>query len=138
MKFDLIARVGAKLFLPFILVFGLYVQFHADYGPGGGFQAGVISAAMIILYAVIFGLQSAQRMAPPIVVEIMVPAGVLLFTGVGIFSLLNGENFLDHHALGQDPVHAQELGILLVEFGVLVTVTGTMIAIFYAFVGRGR
>ncbi|MEO5696510.1 MAG: MnhB domain-containing protein, partial [Burkholderiaceae bacterium] len=45
MRYDLILRVVAKLLIPFILLFGLYVQFHGDFGPGGGFQAGVILAA---------------------------------------------------------------------------------------------
>ena len=31
-----VLRVVAKLLLPLILLFGLYVQFHGDYGPGGG------------------------------------------------------------------------------------------------------
>ena len=43
MSLDLILRIGTKLILPFILLFALYVQFHGDYGPGGGFQAGVIA-----------------------------------------------------------------------------------------------
>ena len=45
-----ILRVGAKVLIPFILIFALYVQFHGDYGPGGGFQAGVIFAAAFVLY----------------------------------------------------------------------------------------
>ncbi len=57
MKHDLILRVVAKLFIPFILLFALYVQFHGEFGPGGGFQAGVITAATFILYAIIFGLR---------------------------------------------------------------------------------
>ncbi|MCB1436737.1 MAG: Na(+)/H(+) antiporter subunit B [Rhodobiaceae bacterium] len=138
MRFDLISRVGAKLFLPFILLFGLYVQFHGDFGPGGGFQAGVIAAAMIILYAIIFGLPAAQRVVPPLVVEIMIPLGVMIYAGTGIAALLKGGNYLNYSTLGHDQVHAQELGILLVELGVLITVAGTMIAIFYAFAGRGR
>jgi multicomponent Na+:H+ antiporter subunit B len=138
MKFDLISRIGAKLFLPFILVFGLYVQFHGDYGPGGGFQAGVIAAAMIILYAIIFGLPAAQRIVPPIVVEIMVPLGALIYAGTGVVTMFKGGNYLNYTVLGHDQVHAQEWGIFLVELGVLITVAGTMVAIFYAFAGRGR
>ena len=42
---DLIPRVVGRLLVPFILLFGLYVQFHGDYGPGGGFQAGALVAA---------------------------------------------------------------------------------------------
>ena len=43
-----VQRISAKILLPFILLFALYVQFHGDFGPGGGFQAGVIFAAGII------------------------------------------------------------------------------------------
>jgi len=138
MRFDVVLRVVIKIFLPFILVFGLYVQFHGDFGPGGGFQAGVVSAAMVILYAIIFGLSAAQRVVPPVVVEIMVPLGVLIFAGVGVAAMLLGGEYLNYSVLLHDPAHGQHLGILLVEFGVLVTVAGTMTAIFYTFVGRGR
>jgi multicomponent Na+:H+ antiporter subunit B len=41
-------------------------------------------------------------------------------------------------ALAHDPAHGHELGIFLVEAGVFVTVSGTMTALFYAFVERGR
>ena len=138
MSLDLILRVGTKLILPFILLFALYVQFHGDYGPGGGFQAGVIAAGMVILIAITFGMGAAKRIAPQALVERMVPLGVLIFAGTGVVGLLLGKNFLDYSVLGHDPVHAREWGILLVELGVLVTVSGTMTALFYAFVERGR
>jgi multicomponent Na+:H+ antiporter subunit B len=135
---DLILRVGTKLILPFILLFALYVQFHGDYGPGGGFQAGVIAGGMVILIAITFGLSTAKRVAPQGLVERMVPLGVLIYASTGVAGLLLGKNFLDYSVLGHDPVHARELGILLVELGVLITVSGTMTALFYAFVERGR
>ena len=139
MKLDLILRVATKLLVPFILLFALYVQFHGDYGPGGGFQAGVIAAAMVILYAITYGLEPAKKVVPPVVAEIMVPLGVLIFAGTGVATMLLGDNFLAYGALDQhDPAHGQHMGILLVEFGVLVTVAGTMIAVFYTFAGRGR
>ena len=138
MRLDTILRVVSKLFIPFILVFALYVQWHGDYSPGGGFQAGVIIAAGVILYAIIYGLDAAQRAVPARVVEFMVPLGVLIFAGVGVAGLLTGGNYLEYNHLAHDPVHGQEWGVFLVEFGVLVTVSGTMIAIFYVFAGRGR
>jgi len=133
-----IPRVVIKLVLPFILLFALYVQFHGDYGPGGGFQAGVIVAAGVILYGLIFGLSAARRVAPQRAVEIMVPLGVFIYAFVGVVGLLGGGNFLDYFVLDRDPVHGQERGIFWVEIGVLVTVSGTMTAIYYAFSGRGR
>lgn len=138
MRLDVIFRVAAKIFIPFMLVFALYVQFHGDFGPGGGFQAGVVAAAMVIFYSIIFGLEAAQRNFPQRIVEMMVPAGVAIFAGVGVVNLLLGDNYLDYSSLMHDPAHGQHIGILLVEIGVFVTVSGTMVAIFYTFVGRGR
>ncbi|MFQ5565741.1 MAG: Na(+)/H(+) antiporter subunit B, partial [Paracoccaceae bacterium] len=99
MRLDTILRITAKLFIPFIFVFGLYVQFHGDFGPGGGFQAGVILAASVILYAIVYGLDAAQRVVPVRVVEVMVPLGVLIFAGVGVAGLLTGGNYLDYDGL---------------------------------------
>ncbi len=138
MRADLILRVGTKLILPFILLFALYVQFHGDFGPGGGFQAGVISAGSVILIAITFGLESAKRVAPPALVERMVPVGVLIYAGTGVIGLLLGKNFLDYSVLARDAAHGREIGIFLVEVGVLITVASTMIALFYAFVERER
>jgi multicomponent Na+:H+ antiporter subunit B len=137
-KLDLIIRVGTKLILPFILLFALYVQFHGDYGPGGGFQAGVIAAAMVILVALTFGIDTAKLVAPQGLVERMVPVGVLIYAGTGVVGLMYGQNFLDYSVLGPVAPAARERGIMLVEAGVLVTVSGTMLSIFYAFVERGR
>ena len=138
MRLDVILRVVTKLILPFMLVFAVYVQFHGDYGPGGGFQAGVIAGATIILYALIYGLASARRLVPAALVEAMVPLGVLVYAGVGVAGWLTGGNFLDYSHLAHDPVHGQEWGVFLVEAGVFITVSATMVAIFYAFAGRGR
>lgn len=138
MNSDLILRVGTKLLLPFILLFAIYVQLHGDYGPGGGFQAGVIVAAVVILVAITFGQGAARRIAPRWLVERMVPLGVLIYAGTGVAGLILGGNYLDYGVLAHDPVHDHHLGIFLVEIGVMVTVSGTMVALFYAFVERGR
>ena len=136
MTHDLVLRVVAKLLIPFILLFALYVQFHGDTGPGGGFQAGVIVAASVIFYAIIFGLPDARRLLPDWVVETMVAAGVLIYAGVGVLGLLLGGNYLDYFVLAEDPVHGQHRGIFWIEVGVAVTVSGVMLKIFYMFVGR--
>ncbi len=138
MKHDVILRVGVKLLLPFILLFALYVHYHGDYGPGGGFQAGVISAGMIILYALVFGVDRAKRIAPEWLVERLVPAGVLIYASAGLPAMFAGKNYLDYTIYSHDPLHGHEWGVLLVETGVIVTVAATMTAIFYAFVDRGR
>jgi multicomponent Na+:H+ antiporter subunit B len=138
MQYHLVLRVVAKLMIPFMLLFALYVQFHGDFGPGGGFQAGVILAAAVIFYGLIFGLPAARMLVPERVVEAMLALGVLLFGGVGVAGLLLGGNYLDYFVLAADPVHGQHRGILLVEFGVLITVSGVMLKVFYAFAARRR
>ncbi|MBI1385733.1 MAG: Na(+)/H(+) antiporter subunit B [Rhizobiales bacterium] len=139
MKLDIILRVVAKLLMPFMLIFALYVQFHGDFGPGGGFQAGVIVAATLILYALIFGLDAVQRVVPLRVLAVLAPLGVLIFAGVGVAGMLLGGQFLNYSVLdSHDPAHGQHIGIILVELGVLVTVASTMAALFYLFAGRGR
>jgi len=149
MREKLILRVVSKALIPFILLFALYVQFHGDFGPGGGFQAGVIFAAGLILYGVIFGLPAIEHVVPQRMVEAGAALGVLLYAGVGIACLVLGAdhegvgNFLDYNTLGGHAgegvdAHGQHLGILLVEFGVGLTVTCAMLAIFYMFAGCGR
>jgi len=134
----IILRALSKLLIPLILIFALYVQFHGDYGPGGGFQAGVIFGAGIILYALMFGLDAAKKVFPPRVLEFFVAFGLLLYGSVGIDAIVMGGNFLDYDVLAHDAVHGQHLGILLVELGVGITVAAVMATIFYQFAGRGR
>ena len=137
MKHYPIPRLAAKLLLPVIILFALYVQFHGDYGPGGVFQAGVIFAAGIILYGLVYGLDSARQLCPPWLLQLGISLGVMIYAGVGVVALLLGGNFLDYNVLDpHDPVHGQHLGILLVELGVGITVAAVMITIFFAFAGR--
>ncbi len=134
----LVPRILAKLLIPFILLFGLYVQFHGDFGPGGGFQAGVIMSAAIILYSLVFGLGAAERIIPKSVLVFLTALGVLVFAGVGIESLFLGGNFLNYSVLAGTQVAGQHIGILLVELGVGITVFAVMLTIFFAFAGRER
>lgn len=138
MSRDLILRVIGKLLIPFILLFAVYVQFHGDFGPGGGFQAGVILASAIVFYALIFGLENARKVVPDWLVEAMLASGVLIYAGVGIAGIFLGGNFLDYFVLDHDAIHGQHRGIFWVEIGVAVTVSGVMLKIFYMFASRGN
>jgi len=134
---DLVLRVVGRLLIPAILLFALYVQFHGDFGPGGGFQAGVMAAAGIIFYSLIHGLVATRRIVPDWVVETMVAAGVLIYASVGLAGILLGGHYLDYSVLSSDPIHGQHRGIFWVEVGVAVTVCGVMLKIYYMFASRG-
>ena len=133
MEHHLVLRIISKLIIPLILLFALYVQFHGDYGPGGGFQAGVIFAAGFILYALIFGVNTVRMVLPLGLLRIIAALGLTLYIGAGLAGLFLDGNFLDYNVLGTDPVAGQHLGIMLIELGVGVTVASVMMMIFYVF-----
>jgi multicomponent Na+:H+ antiporter subunit B len=127
----IVLRVIARWNIPFMLVFGLYVQTHGELGPGGGFQAGVIIAAAFILYGMVFSAAEMRKIVPRWVTDTAAALGVLMYAGVGIYSLLMGYEFLDHSALNpSNPGGAEPWGMTLVEYGVGMTVAAVMITIF--------
>ena len=133
MQHHFVLKVIARLLLPLILLFALYVQFHGDFGPGGGFQAGVIFAVGFILYGLVFGVDRVKKVISASVVRTLIASGLLLYAGVGVAGVVLGGNYLDYGVLSTSPLAGQHLGIMLVEFGVGVTVSSVMIALFYAF-----
>ena len=133
MKEYFVLRIVTKLLLPFILLFGLYVQFHGDFGPGGGFQAGVIFASAFILYSMVYGAQAAQRILPEGILRAGIAGGVLIYASVGVVNLLLGSNFLDYSLLAEKSKEGQHLGIFLVELGVGITVASVMMTAFFTF-----
>jgi len=134
----LIPRVAGRLLIPFILLLGLYIQFHGEYGPGGGFQAGAIIAAAVILYALLEGEQHALKILPQPVLTGLMAGGAILYGGIGVIGMLLGGNFLDYSVLAADSVKGQQRGILLIEAGVGMTVTGVLLSIFHSFAARRR
>jgi len=131
-------RIVGKLAIPFIVLFALYVQFHGEYSPGGGFQAGALLAAAIILYGLLEGRDAANSVIPPTVLRMMAAFGGLLFGGVGVVTMLLGGNFLDYDVLLENTVKAQQVGIIVIEAGVGIAVAGVLMVIYHAFSARGR
>ena len=133
MRRNPILRETSHLLIPAILLFALYVQFHGDYGPGGGFQAGVIFASGIILYALIHGTKKAEKVISLSLAKTFAAVGLLLYASVGLLGIFLGGNYLNYNVLANDPVHGQHWGIFFIELGVGITVATVMISIFYAF-----
>ena len=138
MKHNLILKVIVKYLFPVIALFAFYVLFHGEYGPGGGFQAGVILSVAFIFYALVFGMETTEKVLPMNVLRILASTGVLIYAGTGVASLLMGGNFLDYSLLLPERTAGQQLGILIIEIGVGITVSAVMLIIFYIFAQRGR
>ena len=133
---EVIIKVVCQKLIPIILLFALYVQFHGDFGPGGGFQAGAIFSAGFILYSLIFGFDKLVAAVSPRLLELISVTGVLLYIGVGFLCMILGGEFLNYSVLGDTQVAGQHIGILLVEFGVFLSVFSVLLLIFYCFASR--
>jgi multicomponent Na+:H+ antiporter subunit B len=126
-----IMRVIARVNMPLMVVFAVYVQVHGEIGPGGGFQAGVIFAAAFILYGMVFGGAEMRRVFPRWISDAGSVLGVLIYAGTGVYSMLMGYPFLDHVAIWpSNPGGAEPWGMVSVEWGVGITVACVMMTIF--------
>jgi len=132
---DIIIKTIARIFVPFIQIYALYVIMHGHYSPGGGFQGGVILGASMALLLITHGYDEVKRRLPEGVVMLLGSLGVLIYAGIGLTCLLLGGNYLDYSQLSVilhvDPAHARSLGILGVELGVGFTVMAIMYSIFF-------
>lgn len=133
MRDIIVLRVVAKLIIPFIILFGLYIQLHGELSPGGGFQSGVVIASGIILYGLVFGLSAALRVYPRGLAIRLSALGLLLYASTAAYTLIAGGELLNYSVLMENPVHGQHWGIFTIELGVCITVTNVMILIYYMF-----
>jgi len=130
---SIIVQTVGSLLIPFIQLFALYVIFHGHYGPGGGFQGGVLLAVSIILQRLYLGREISYRKFSPRVAPVLAAIGMLIYGTAGIVPMLYGASFLDYGSLPLFWVHGAELralGILIVEIGIGLAVFGTLVLIF--------
>ena len=138
MNDNIILRTVIRMLVPYIFMYGLYIQFHGEYSPGGGFQAGVICAAAFIFYGLVYGIPETMKVISVVAARLLASFGVLLYAGVGVVAMLKGGNFLEYSVLAHDPVSGQKIGIIIIELGVGITVFAVMLLIFYMFAERSR
>ena len=131
-----VLRVVGKLLIPVLMLFALVVQFHGKYTPGGGFSAGALFAAAVMLYGILEGADKSAKALPQPVMLRLAALGATIYSGVGLVAFFKGGNFLNYSVLATDPLAGQYLGILLIEFGVRLTVTAVLIMIFNAIANR--
>lgn len=125
-------------FIPIVILFALYVQFHGDYGPGGGFQAGVIFSVGLITFGLLADAGKLQKVISEKIIIFGMAFGVLLYGAVGLAALFFGAVFLDYSVFGPavlsgSQAAGQHLGIFLIELGVGITVASTMASLFISF-----
>ena len=119
-----------------IIVFSLFLHFAGHNSPGGGFIAGLVAGAGLIL-RVITGRET-LRSRITIEPYLLLGAGVLLVTGTALTSLVLGNALLEHHTWELDiPVLGKakttsalpfDTGIYLVVVGVIATLIEALVA----------
>lgn len=132
---SLIVKHAARLMIPFMQLFALYVVAHGHYSPGGGFQGGVILGSSIILCAMAFDLKSALKRMKEKWFLVVAAGGVLIFAGWAALCMFFGGNFLDYSVLHvilpySDDVMARSHSMLVVEIGVALTVMCGMFSVY--------
>jgi len=132
---DIIIRTVARMLIPFIQLYALYVIMHGHHSPGGGFQGGVILGASFILYLLTHGLEEAKTRMSEMKAGIFSSFGLLIYSGIGLLCLVLGGNYLDYGRLSTVlrvvPAQARSLGILGVEIGVGIAVMAVMFSVFF-------
>jgi multicomponent Na+:H+ antiporter subunit B len=128
---SIIVQSLGRFLIPVVQIFGLYVLFFGQYGPGGGFVGGVILGAGMILSILIFGHNASRsQLAKKILHGDGV--GMLIYAGVGGLCLIGGGEFLNYADLeipGLEIASRRYLGILLTQIGVAVDVAVTVVSI---------
>ncbi|MCC7497048.1 MAG: Na+/H+ antiporter subunit B [Bryobacteraceae bacterium] len=126
---SLILRTGARVLMPLLLLFGVFLLLRGHNAPGGGFAGGLVVAAAYILHFFAFGLDAARRalLTRP---ERLIGSGLLLAVGSGILPVLFGRPFLT--SLWFDPASGIgtpmlfDLGVFLVVIGVVLIMAFTL------------
>ena len=88
-----IFRTAARLLMPLLLLFSVFLLLRGHNQPGGGFVGGLIAAAAFALYAIAFGVQRA-RQALLVRPMTLLGAGLLIALISGLPSVLRGRPFL--------------------------------------------
>ena len=130
---SVIVQIVCSAIVPFIQLFALYVIVHGHYGPGGGFQGGVILAVSVILLRLCLGREVSYQKFPPKRAYILGTIGMLVFMLVGLIPRATGGMFLDYEHLpipGISGATLRYFGILLVEVGIGLAVFGTLVLLF--------
>ena len=118
-----IFRTAARLLMPLLLVFAVFLLLRGHNEPGGGFVGGLVASAAFALYAIAFGVQRARQalLVSPLA---LLGAGLLIALASGLPAVLRGQPFLTAvwspgpMALGTPVVF--DVGVFLVVAGVVL------------------
>lgn len=93
-KNDKILQLAAKILVPVIILYGIYVVLNGHLSPGGGFSGGAIIGAGLILYVNAFGFEKAKRIMNRKNYAIISVVPLLFYALAKGYSFFTGANHL--------------------------------------------
>lgn len=124
---NIIISTSSKIAFPIIAVFVLYIQINGTTSPGGGFQAGAILASLYM--AMNLGLNYRVDIRHLVTYSTF---GICIYMIPGIIAILTGYEFLNYNALRLGSM-SQKIGIEIVELGIALTVSSTIVILYQCF-----
>ncbi len=119
-KHSVIVYTIARILLPFIALFSLYVILFGETGPGGGFQGGTIAAAAGIVFILVFGYSQAMDKFPTARRVSFEGIAPITFVAIGLIGLLLGRNFLTYTF----PQFSHPVNLTLARFMMMIVEIG--------------
>lgn len=123
-----VVTATVKVLAPFVLTFALFTLFHGTSSVGGGFQGGVVAAAVVVMLAFAFGIRATAAWLSPRPLLVLAAAGPLVFGLVALAGIAAGGSFLQFDVLPipKASVYATEA----IELGIGATVGGVIVVLF--------
>ncbi len=131
-----VVRAIVKFVMPLMGVLAAHLAFVGAGAPGGGFAAGALFAAALVLFGLLFGIDVARRAVPTLVLRLGAGLGVALLICAGLAGFVRGYNFLDFRALAEPGPTTMRLGAMLIETGAGLTASCSFVLAFFAIAGR--
>lgn len=133
-KNDVILQTVARILIPPIFIFGIYIILAGHLGPGGGFSGGAVIGAGLILYLNAFGFAKTERFFTAKTYRRMSFGALACYSLAKSYSFYTGANHIESVIpLGKPGAILSSGLILLLNICVGVVVAGTMYTFYVMF-----
>lgn len=131
---SIIVQQSGRFLIPLVQLFGLYVLFFGQYGPGGGFVGGVLLGASLIAGILIFGPEGLSAATANKILRTD-GLGLIIFVGFGGLCLIGGGQFLNYASFeipGLEAPARRHVGIIVTQVGVALDIAVAAVSIVYS------
>ena len=133
----MILQQVARILVPIVFIFSIYVMLNGHLSPGGGFSGGAMMGAGMILYVCAFGFDKTRRFFSERVYTSVKVTALVLYGVMITYYYIMGANGLENHIPLGTPGAILSAGLILpIDLVVGLQVACTMYA-FYALFRRG-